>query len=217
MVKKSKLRKAKKPSSNLKKMKEASGVRQSVNVVVNLAERRRQQPRASKKGAVMKKPQGEPLLPSSATARTPARTPVEISTSNQITQDRLKAIQDEARSEYTQRLLESEKKVLAIQQEQTKQQELLEDQAELIAKGKKAYDRLKKKDKEEALLSAPIQPSPNIRRMRGPDKSPRKRRGQGNIATPQTEYEPQKIETPQSEEPVRFMESEEEEMSQDGM
>ena len=216
MVKKSKLRKAKKPSSNLKKMKEASGVRQSVNVVVNLAERRRQQPRASKKGAVMKKPQGEPLMPSSVIARTPARTPVEINTTNQITQDRLKAIQDEARGEYMQRLLESEKKVLAIQEEQRNQQELLEDQAELIAKGKKAYERLKKKEKEEALLQPPI-PSPNIRRMRGPDKSPRKRRGKGNIATPQTEYETQKIETPQSEEPVRFMEREEEEMSQDGM
>ena len=205
MVKKSKLRKAKKPSSNLKKMKEASGVRQSVNVVVNLAERRRQQPRAIKKGAVMKK--GEPLLPSSATARTP----VEVKTTNTITEDARKAIQDEARSEYTQRLLESEKKVLAIQQQQTKQQELLEDQAELIIKGKKALDfGLFKKQQ------PPLQESPNIKRVRGKDKSPRKRKGEGNIATPQTVYETSKIETPQFEEPVRFMEGEEEERSQDG-
>lgn len=197
MVKKSKLRRPKKPASNLQKMRQASGVRQSVNVVVNLADQKKRRPRATKKGAMMRLGQGEPLMPSSVTASTPARA-VEIFTTNRITQDKLKEIQDEARSDVTVKLLEQERKILAIQDAGVRQQEAQENRiTQAIQQGQEAFAR----------LPAPeLKPSPNIKPQRsdaGKKRGPNKPKS--NISTPQTEVN-RTIPTSQSAVPPRFME-----------
>lgn len=163
MVKKSKLRKPKKEDGTLKKVKTSQGVRQNVNVVVNLAQRRRPAARAKKQ--MRMRGIGEPLLPSSITATTPPRrTPVEIRTSNNITQERLKEIQDEARSESAVKLLEAERKVLLLQNNAREQQEAQEDrinkQTEIFQKG---LAEIREEGMRAFTQINPLKKNPNIR------------------------------------------------------
>lgn len=127
MVKKSKLRKENKEDNTLKKARTSQTVRQNVNVTVNLPEKKRRVRRSTGKG-MRSRGTGEPVLPSSVTAsNVPRRGNVEVVTTNRITQERLKEIQDEARSQENVKLLEAEKKVQLLQDDARKQQEQQED------------------------------------------------------------------------------------------
>lgn len=197
---KNKLRKPRKASNRLKKDKATQNVRQSVNIVVGLPQRSRRR-QTTKMGGM--RARGEPIMPSSVTASNPPRRNVEINTTNRITEDKLKAIQDEARSEYTQRLLENEKKILAIEQKKTDAQEQKEDRiTQLIQEAPRMITEIVD---ERLQLQSPLQPSPNIKPQRsdaGKKRGPYKPRV--NLSTPQKE-EKQTIETPQRVEPIRFM------------
>lgn len=198
---KNKLRKPRKASNRLKKEKATQSIRQSVNVIVGLPQRSR---RKQTTKPIMRA-RGEPIMPSSVVASNPPRRSVEITTTNRITEDKLKAIQDEARSESFQQLKALEQKVFMIEQQKTDAQEQKED---LIQLKKEAPRFIRGIVKEQLLIQRRptfVQLASNIEEIkekkkgRGPDKSPRKKRGS--------------IQTPQTEEPVRFMMNEEE-MSQ---